>query len=676
MISTHPHFSHPKYRPDIDGLRAISVLSIVAFHAFPNWVKGGFIGVDVFFVISGYLISSIIFENLDKGTFSFSEFYARRIKRIFPALLIVLVGCYTFGWFALLADEYKQLGKHIAGGMGFVSNFVLWGEAGYFDNSTETKPLLHLWSLGVEEQFYIVWPLLLWSAWKRKFNLLTITIVIAFASFYLNVGAASKDAVATFYSPQTRVWELLCGSLLAWGVLYKNGDYASVKTKMDSWLVAAVYRDLREADGKTLANALSIAGMLLLAYGLSRINRDIGFPGKWALVPVLAAVLIIAAGPKSWFNRAILSSRPAIWFGLISFPLYLWHWPLLSFARIVASEVPSAGVRISVVALSVLLAWITYKLVEMPIRFGGRGVGKVISLVLLAILVGFVGYNTYSRDGLGFRNKDRQEFVAYFENSRPEWRFSATHKIFDEYRSDCDFYDLEAHRYGKTTNVPKRTIDKSCYTRDSNKAHAVFVWGDSHAQQLYSGLKKNLPANWQILQVASSSCPPSLTTSADSAGEYCVKSNLVAIESIETAKPDVVIVAQNDKHNAAAAEAIHNRLKELGVSKVIFLGPVPHWNTELPKIIARQLWVFTPERTFVGVNRDVMDTNQKLRREYLAKGLSYIDAIALFCNEDGCLTRIGSDRLANITTHDYGHLLPISSAYLASNILLPAIIGK
>lgn len=154
------HLSHPKYRPDIDGLRAIAILSVVVFHAFPSWIKGGFIGVDVFFVISGFLISTIIFENLDKGTFSLTEFYARRIKRIFPALILVLVACFAFGWFALLADEYQQLGKHIAGGAAFISNFVLWDESGYFDNAADTKPLLHLWSLGVEEQFYIIWPLL------------------------------------------------------------------------------------------------------------------------------------------------------------------------------------------------------------------------------------------------------------------------------------------------------------------------------------------------------------------------------------------------------------------------------------------------------------------------------------------------------------------------------------
>ena len=396
-------FSIPP-QPDIDGLRAIAVLLVVAFHAFPSWVRGGFIGVDVFFVISGYLISTIIFENLERGTFSFAEFYARRVKRIFPALLLVFVASYSFGWFALLADEYKQLGKHIAAGAGFVSNIVLWNEAGYFDNSAETKPLLHLWSLGIEEQFYIVWPLLLWMAWKRKFNLLTITILVAVVSFYLNVNGIRKDAVATFYSPQTRFWELLCGSLLAWVTLYKKDAFSSIRTKIDGWLASALYKEKLEPDGKALSNVLSFLGMFLLALGFWPINKGYSFPGKWAIVPVLGAVLTISACPNAWVNRTVLSNRLAVWFGLISFPLYLWHWPLLSFARIIEGEVPSRSIRISAVITSVAFAWLTYKFVESPIRLGKRSIAKTTVLIVLTAFVGSVGYSTYRRDGFKFRD--------------------------------------------------------------------------------------------------------------------------------------------------------------------------------------------------------------------------------------------------------------------------------
>ena len=180
------------YRSEIDGLRAFAVLSVLAFHAFPNWLKGGFIGVDVFFVISGFLITSHIFENLDKGHFSLLDFYGRRIRRIFPALLLMMVCTLTFGWFVLLADEYNQLGMHVASGAAFVSNFIFANEVGYFNINSELKPMLHLWSLAVEEQFYILFPLLLLLASKLRVNLLFVCLVVLLASFFVNLYFFSK----------------------------------------------------------------------------------------------------------------------------------------------------------------------------------------------------------------------------------------------------------------------------------------------------------------------------------------------------------------------------------------------------------------------------------------------------------------------------------------------------
>jgi peptidoglycan/LPS O-acetylase OafA/YrhL len=497
MPLNSPHPSHPKYRADIDGLRAIAVLAVVAFHAFPTWLKGGFIGVDVFFVISGYLISTIIFESLDKGVFSFSEFYARRIKRIFPALILVLITCFAFGWFALLADEYKQLGKHMAAGAGFISNLMLWSESGYFDNAADTKPLLHLWSLGIEEQFYIVWPLLLWLAWKRNFNLLTITVLLAIASFVLNLKGVSKDPVATFYSPQTRFWELLSGSLLAWGTLYQQSFFVNLAKKANQYLYILLYKDKRDTNAQTLANLLAFVGLLLLAYGFWQINKDLIYPGKWALVPVAGTILLLMAGPKAWINHTLLSNKVFVGIGLISYPLYLWHWPLLSFARIVESGVPTLTIRILAIALSILLAWLTYLLIERPIRFGQiRKKSAVGILVLLMLGVGGAGYYVYEKDGLGYRNS----VLQYIEKNNA--------------------LDSGPHSTAACKEKFDFKYNEFCLINSISRPPDVILIGDSHGHNLYKGLADAFDRQGlNLLVVGRGGCLPFFDTNSDS-GTY------------------------------------------------------------------------------------------------------------------------------------------------------------
>lgn len=399
------HLTHPKYRADIDGLRAIAIISVVGFHAFPFWVKGGFIGVDIFFVISGFLISTILIGSLERNSFSFVEFYIRRTKRIFPALLLVLIVSFLFGWFVLMPNEYKQLGKHIAGGAGFVSNFVLWYESGYFDNAAETKPLLHLWSLGIEEQFYIIWPLLLWFAWKKRLNLLTIAIVVGAISFALNVYEVRNDVVAAFYSPQTRFWELMAGSILAYMARHRQNIVPNkFKHRLDAWLSLIDKTQPPYVNGKVLRNVQSFFGAVLIVIGFLVITKEKSFPGWWAVLPILGTMLIISAGAQAWLNRVVLSNRILVWFGLISFPLYLWHWPLLTYARIVdIGGDPSPGTRIAAVVMSVALAWLTYQLIEKPFRFGKHSKTKTITLLLLMSVTGLVGYYCYEQGGLMFR---------------------------------------------------------------------------------------------------------------------------------------------------------------------------------------------------------------------------------------------------------------------------------
>lgn len=476
------HNFHPQYRPDIDGLRALAILSVVAYHAFPHYAPGGFIGVDIFFVISGYLISLIIFRSLLNNDFSFAEFYAHRIKRIFPALILVTATCYAFGWFSLLPDEFKQLGKHIAAGVGFVQNFVLWTEAGYFDVASELKPLMHLWSLAIEEQFYLIFPFLVWVAWKARLNVLTGVIALGVISFVLNKKGIGQDAIKTFFAPQTRFWELMSGSVLA----YVYG-FRAWRPSLTSWIHAGIFNRLffREVPVEQdrellLSNILSCLGLVLIIYSIVIYNHTMPYPGIRAVTPVLGAVFLILAGPHAWVNRKILSCKVVVWVGLISYPLYLWHWPLLSFARIIDSETPSRSIRIAAVVISFLLAALTYYLIEKRIRYGRSTRGKVALLSVLTVLIGYVGYNAYSRDGLAFRVKD----YAKISQGIGDW----------------------SHPKGLT---PKVFSDTNIYL-NSTSSPEIFLFGDSHIEQ-YGPRVVELTKRGGIKSVAfmtRGGCPP------------------------------------------------------------------------------------------------------------------------------------------------------------------------
>ena len=377
------------YRSEIDGLRAFAVLSVVAFHAFPNWLKGGFIGVDIFFVISGFLITSHIFENLEKGQFSLVDFFGRRIRRIFPALILVMASSLAFGWFVLLADEYVQLGKHVASSAAFISNFIFANEVGYFDTDSDFKPMLHLWSLAVEEQFYIFWPMLLWFAWKVRFSLLLVSLVFLLASFSLNLFWVERAPTETFFWPFGRFWELVVGSVLAWLMLYKASVFESVKS-----VKRPLYQKLIGIIGiSNSCGVTSFFGISLLIGSVFIINKADPFPSYTALFPVFGALLIIIGGSKNSFARIVFSNRLAVWFGLISYPLYLWHWPILSYLYIIEDGTPHRNVRIIAVLLAVFLAWITYQFVEKPIRFGrSNKTFQSVALVATVSIIGVIGF--------------------------------------------------------------------------------------------------------------------------------------------------------------------------------------------------------------------------------------------------------------------------------------------
>jgi peptidoglycan/LPS O-acetylase OafA/YrhL len=385
-----------RYRADVDGLRAVAVLAVIAYHAFPDLAPGGFVGVDVFFVISGFLITGILVSALESGSFSLREFYSRRVRRIFPALSVTLAACWGFGWFALFQDEYRQLGRHVAYGAGFLANVAFWREAGYFDNAAETKPLLHLWSLGIEEQFYIVWPLLLALAWRRRVVGAGLSVV-ALASFALNLAAVGRDPTAAFYSPASRAWELALGGVVA--VVARRGvDGARRESR---W--AALRRLGRRHWAPPAREAGAAVGLALIGVAVMVVDRAAAFPGWWALLPTLGTALLLLGRGETRIHRWLLANRPMVGIGLVSYPLYLWHWPLLSFPRVVEAQVPPLAVRLLAIAVAFGLAVATWRWIERPFRRGSAARWKVVTLVTAMTVAGVAGRVTASNHGLPMR---------------------------------------------------------------------------------------------------------------------------------------------------------------------------------------------------------------------------------------------------------------------------------
>jgi peptidoglycan/LPS O-acetylase OafA/YrhL len=374
-----------RYRPDIDGLRAIAILAVVAFHAFPRALPGGFIGVDIFFVISGYLISSLILAGLAKGSFTIAGFYGRRIRRIFPALVTVLAACGLFGWWVLLPYEYAPLGKHIAGAAGFVNNVILALEAGYFDRAIRMKPLAHLWSLGVEEQFYIFWPVVLWVACRlKRGSAFAVAAVFAALSYLLNMATLTGHPVADFYLPFGRAWELMAGALLA-------ALHGEPRPQGSGSLTAG--QPLPRGRGSLLGSPdlLSIAGLLSILVGLFLLNGSQPFPGWRALFPVVGTALLIAAGSGAWLNRVVLSNRWIVGCGLISYPFYLWHWPIFSLQNYLLPGDDSRALRAGMIIVSALLAWLTWRFIERPIREAPISAARITALAACMAMAGCAG---------------------------------------------------------------------------------------------------------------------------------------------------------------------------------------------------------------------------------------------------------------------------------------------
>ncbi len=603
------------YRSDVDGLRGVAILAVIAYHGFPGRVGGGFVGVDVFFVISGFLITGIVADALEHGRFSFAHFYARRVRRLFPALLVVLAACWGIGWFELLAPELVRLGHHVIAGAGFVANLMLWSEAWYFDTQAAAKPLLHLWSLGVEEQFYLLWPLALviLSRFARRHVTLA-TALIAAASLAWGIGPGGYDKAALFYSPASRLWEPLAGALLA-------------------------LRPLPMLQGRIVSAWASLCGGALIVGSALVLEPSPWFPGWLALPPVGGAVLILAAGPQALVNRAVLSRPWLVWIGLISYPLYLWHWPLLSFAFVDGHGEAEVGLRAGLLAASVVLAWATWRLVETQIRRGGPSRTKVAGLS-----AAMIGVAALAGSGVALHG-----FPGRFAFPPAIERLATGPRDFEAAARGNRCWLLDG-------NAPADAFAAECGMPARPGAETVVLWGDSYAAHLHPGV----PA---VLEFARTSCPPLLMVN----NPACQRGNEFVLGEIARLRPGTVALFgdwarqysnwENGGYDARQLGVTLRALKSAKVDRIVVLGPAPQWEWDLPRLlVARWLHGATvpeiPERATLGLRSDGRSIERVIRAEAERHGAIFVSLLDLLCNGEGCLVQTSGE----LTTWDNGHL--------------------
>jgi peptidoglycan/LPS O-acetylase OafA/YrhL len=622
-----PMLSTPsiRYRPDIDGLRAIAVMLVVNYHAFPEAMPGGFIGVDIFFVISGFLITGIIARELDQQRFSLVAFYNRRIRRIFPALIVVLCATLVLGWLWMLPAAYAQLSADVFASAAFFANIALLLQSGYFDIESARKPLLHLWSLGIEEQFYLFWPLILMLVARLRVSLLTAASVIALASFVLNVALIGSNPVATFYLPFTRAWELLAGAALAcgWSQIGQTSRASNLRASL---------------------------GLLLIAAAAGVLDAHSAFPGWWAVLPVAGAALLLSA-PAAWGCRHVLASRPMVFIGLISYPLYLWHWPLLVFFAIIKFEPLTLLERELILALSVVLAWFTYRFVEVPFRFGRPSLLSILSLGSGMVLIAAAGGVVVEGRGFDFRLPTEIRDMADVRTDSSKWR---VHECLLDLSHETSFAD-------------------SCVDRD--RRPLILVWGDSTAGALLPGLRNAQQTRaFGIAQFTSSSCIPALN--ADVAGTpNCRAINDKILSLAQQIRPDIVLLHSTwDRYLDGVAETVA-ALKKQTSARIVVLGSVPWWKRGLPNEVLRYFMLhhrLIPERS----SRAEPDgSGAALRKKLVPLGAEFISVWDVMCNADGCLTRIG-DTAKDISASDQVHLTEKASVFLVQSVIDEVLGGQ
>lgn len=632
-----------KYRPEIDGLRAIAVLPVILFHAGFSTFSGGFVGVDVFFVISGYLITSIIVKDVEAGTFSFWDFYERRARRILPALFLVMLCCIPFAWMWMLPMELKAFSTSVVSVCLFASNFLFWRQSGYFDAAAEMKPLLHTWSLAVEEQYYIIFPiaiLLMWRLGRR--NVIGSIALVAVLSLALSEWASSHYSSANFYLLPTRAWELMAGALCSFAIVKHS-----------------IPRD----------NVLSLAGLAAIAVSVFTYDETIPFPSLYALLPVLGTCAVLLFARQGTIVGSLLSFKPIVGIGLISYSAYLWHQPLFAFARIRSLTEPTWQLMLGLAIASIAFAYLNWRFVEVPARKRGAWPfpnRRIIFGVFGITVATFIAAGTATVLGDGYPSRWTSDLWGI------EDRISGNKGL----NSDCD---------------AAWPIPDDCQTSGHPE---MMLWGDSFAMHLLAGLVASNP-QLSIIQFTQSNCGPFLGISpigikggydADWA-KQCIERNDRVMEFARGNKSlkyavlsspfsqfvgDNAQVLTRDGHveygKDLALRSFEDTLQELqglGIRPVVFVPP-PGPGFDAGRC-ALKVKTFRLPEDLCSFDLSMSIERQSAVRAFLAEISKKFDVIYL---DDGMCTsgRCSAIVEGNIIYVDGGHLSREGSAYIGRKL--------
>jgi len=641
------------YRAEIDGLRSVAVIPVILFHAGFETFSGGFVGVDIFFVISGYLITSIILAEMDKDKFSLAKFYERRARRILPALFAVMAASIPFAWMWMLPQDLKDFAQSLMAVPVFASNFLFLSESGYFDTQTDLKPLLHTWSLAVEEQYYLLFPLFLMLCWNYGKRRIVITLVfVTIASLLLAHWGAYNKPSATFYLLPMRIWEILLGSLCAF------------------YLASSV----RITAPRSLSEIGGLAGLICILVSIFVFAEHTPFPSFYALLPTLGTVLIILFATEGTLVFKVLGNKVLVGLGLISYSAYLWHQPLFAFAKYRALSAPSPVTMAVLCAFVLPLAYLSWRFIEKPFRTKTTGKRKQIFALSAAVSVLFIAIGITGDRNRGFENRDQIRDLAL------------------DIETISDAY---CHAGGKKT---LDQLSKGEFCIEGGETISVALIGDSHAgalaRELGKALKKDGIGAWMM---SSGWCAPFSGFRMIRHGKDCDRRQSISLEKIiaEKSIKTVILYAEwanytkgfRDKDTPSLmtykglesellsenpelfSRAFTDTIKSLKAANknIIIVEPTPEFDVHVLDTI-RKAKLFKTELKAPSIKLETYYTRntEVLESFKLVEGVTFISTTPLFCNDSICssVTDDGTPLVA-----DTNHLTEFGARLIADKIV-------